>query len=111
MRSPDLDLLVARAELYERAETTRQYVDYVQRHGLDLDRIADFAGATGILNVVDCGNGRFDWTARGEAFTAFVLEVLGEDGETVVDIAAWPLERPATVLTMFGAAPVLGLWE
>ena len=104
-------LIAARETFYERSRATPEFLHYVRRHGLELGRISGFAGATGILAIVDCGNGRFDWEAPGELTPGFICEALAEDGETVIDLVAWPLDRPATVLTMFGRAPLLGLWE
>ena len=40
---------------------------------------------------------------------AAVVEVFAADGETVLDLAAWPLGAPERVCTMFGRAPALGL--
>ncbi len=104
-------LTAARETLYDSSRTTPEFLHYVRHHGLELGRISGFAGATGILPIVDCGNGRFDWEAPGELIPGFVCEALAEDGETIIDLVAWPLERPTTVLTMFGRAPLLGLWE
>ena len=63
-----------------------------------------------MLPVLDCGKGRFDFVGHGEPVEAFVLEVLDFDGETHLDIAAWPLCDPGRVLTMFGRAPLIGMW-
>ena len=111
MMSIDHALLAARAEFYERAWAHPKYVHYIRQHGLQLARISGFAGATGMLPVVDCGGGKFDFEAPGELVEAFICEALGGDGESVVDLVAWPINRPTTVLSMFGRAPVLGLWE
>ncbi len=40
---------------------------------------------------------------------AVVIEVLDTDGETVIDLAAWPIGAPERILTMFGCAPALGI--
>ena len=47
-------LLAARAEFYERSQVTAEFLHYVGRNGLELGRISGFAGATGVLPVVDC---------------------------------------------------------
>jgi hypothetical protein len=104
-------LLAARSEFYERSQVTAEFLHYVGRHGLALGRISGFAGAAGILPVVDCGGGRFDWDAPGDMIQAFICEAYAEDGESVIDLVAWPLDRPEHVMTMFGRAPLLGLWE
>lgn len=103
-------ILLARAEFYDRVETTKAYLGFVRRHGIDVGRVADFAGATGLVDIIDCGNGRFDWSAPGTATTAFVCEAVDADGETVVDLVAWPVGRPSYVMTMLGRAALLGMW-
>lgn len=107
----DSALIAARAEFYDRALPHREFQHYVRCHGLELGRISGFAGATGMLPVVDCGHGRFDWGAPGQLVQAFVCEAYAEDGGTVIDLVAWPIDRPQVVMTMFGRAPLLGLWE
>ncbi|MDB5507115.1 MAG: hypothetical protein JWR75_1753 [Devosia sp.] len=104
-------ILAAQSEFYDRAITTKAYLAYVRQHGIDVRRITDFAGATGLMEIVDCGNGRFDWTGLGISTTGFVCEAIDADGETVIDLVAWPIERPTQVMTMFGRAALLGLWE
>lgn len=103
----------ARREFYDRAGSkpfSAPYAKYVRTHGLDIERIRGFAGVTSVLHIVDCGNGRFDFAGHGEPVEAFVVDVLDCDGETHLDIAAWPLDNPGYVLTMFGRAPLMGMW-
>ncbi|RUT28323.1 hypothetical protein EMQ25_17205 [Arsenicitalea aurantiaca] len=107
----DPGLLVARHQFYERAWPTPAYIAYVRRHVLDVGLISDFVGGTAVMSVVDCGNGRFDWDATGSRYDAFVCEAYDVDGETTIDIVAWPVDGPGHVLTMFGRAPLLGLWH
>jgi hypothetical protein len=107
----DNALVAARAEFYDRAYAHPEFIRYFHQHRLEFDRISGFVGATGILPIVDCGQGRFDWDAPGEMIQSFICEAYAEDGETVIDLVAWPLDRATTVLTMFGRAPLLGLWE
>jgi hypothetical protein len=107
----DSALIAARAEFYDRALPHREFQHYVRQNGIELGRISGFAGATGILPVVNCGQGRFDWDAPGQLVQAFICEAYAEDGETVIDLVAWPIDRPQLVMTMFGRAPLLGLWE
>ena len=103
-------LLVARAEFYELAAPTKTYRRYVEEQNLDLDRITGFAGATGIIEVADCGGDRFDWAAAGHKFPAFVCEALSKDGETVEDLVAWPVDASRSVYSMFGTCAWLGAW-
>ncbi|HEY8577178.1 MAG TPA: hypothetical protein VIL88_12650 [Devosia sp.] len=111
MISIDNVLLAAREEFYDRADAHPEFIHYVCHHGLELGRISGFAGAMGIVPVVDCGSGRFDFDAPSEMIQAFICEAYAEDGETVIDLVAWPVDRPKHVMTMFGRAPILGLWE
>lgn len=111
MTSIDHAVIAACSEFYDRSLPHREFQHYVRQHGLELGRISGFAGATGILPVVDCGRDRFDWDAPGEMIQAFICEALAEDGETVIDLIAWPLSSAAKVMTMFGRTPLLGLWE
>ena len=104
-------MLAARAEFYDLARSTPAYCRYVREHGLDLTQITAFAGATGILDIVDCGGGRFDWNAKGDTFTAFICEALGRDGETVEDLVAWPTDKPTRTLSLTGVAAWLGAWN
>ncbi len=87
----------------------------MRQHGIDPLAVMPYAGATGIVSIVDCSGGRFDFEPHlhcpDQPFDAFVCEVLDADGETSIDLVAWPLTRPDYLLTMFGRAPAVGLWE
>ncbi|MDB5541652.1 MAG: hypothetical protein JWQ89_3379 [Devosia sp.] len=108
-------LLEARAAFYDRAWPSREYVDYVRSNSIGPELIAGYAGATGVLPVYDCGAGRFDFDphlhAPADPIDCFVCEALDADGETSIDLVAWPLDHPHHVLSMFGRAPILGMWE
>ena len=108
-------VLIARAEFYARAHTSRAYINYVRQHAIEPWVVKDFAGATAIVPIYDCTSGRFDFEPHlqcpDDPVEAFVCEVLDTDGETTIDLAAWPLSKPEKVFTMFGRAPALGLWE
>lgn len=109
------DVLIARAEFYVRVTTTPAYVAYVHQHGIDPWGVVPHAGVTGIVSIFDCSNGQFDFEPHlhcpDQPFDAFVCEVLDFDGVTTIDLVAWPLDRPNHVLTMFGRAPAVGMWE
>lgn len=64
-------------------------------------------GTISVANVWDCGNQRFDFADEG-GFRALVCEALAEDMETVIDLVAWPLDRPAHVMSAFGRCAFLG---
>jgi len=110
-----IDTLLARAEFYARATTTQAYIRYVTDHGIDPWAVTAYAGSTAIMPVMDCGDGKFDFEPHlqcpDQPVEAFVCEVLDTDGETTVDLVAWPVNRPDRILTMFGRAPAVGLWE
>lgn len=88
------------------------YRNYIRLHEIDQALVCGFAGACVVRNVMDCGNQRFDF-ANGEAeqLPAFVCEAFGSDGESLVDLVAWPLDSPNKVMSMFGRCGLLGAWE
>jgi hypothetical protein len=100
----------ARAELIRRATIpTREHVRYWREQGLDHASVAGFAGSLSVLPIGTFEPSRFDFGGPGDPLGA-IVEALDEDGETVLDLVAWPIAEPGCVLTMFGRAPVLGLW-
>jgi hypothetical protein len=111
----DFLLMDARADYYSRIEAalgSRENLNYVRKHDLNKLQINGFAGAYAVLPIADCGNGRFDFIGSDcDQVNAFICEAFDDDGETVVDLVAWPLERPAHVLSMFGRCGLLGAWE
>jgi hypothetical protein len=113
--SEHLLLLSAQARfcaLADRQAGFRASCEYFRMHRIDPQICADFAGIGAVVPIVDCGNCRFDFHDRHQdAFPAFVCEAIGADGETTNDLVAWPVDRPAHVLTMFGRCGLLGLWE
>lgn len=104
-----LSLLEARARLHSAPERDGDGCLYLNGHGIDVKTFRGKIGFWAITDITDCGGGRFDFAEDGEA--AFVIEALGEDGETVVDLVAWPIGAPERVLTMFGRCGLLGLAE
>lgn len=102
------DILAARAQLYARSWCTPAYCHYVNREGLDVERMLDFAGATAVIPIIDCGHGRFEFGTIGVDPLGFVCEAYAEDGQTTIDLVAWPVDNPGTVLSMFGRAAWLG---
>jgi hypothetical protein len=80
---------------------------YVQAHGLDLESIAAHAGVLAIVPCRFVGNGRFELDEEGEA--GVVVEVLGDDAATTIDLCAWPVDRPDKSATTIGAADALGI--
>ena len=107
-----LSLLAAKAKLCDDQHDFRAYLRYIRQHGIDGATLSGFAGACVVRNVVDCGNQRFEFAnGESEQFPAFLCEAFGDDGETFTDLAAWPLDRPRHVMTMFGRCGLLGACE
>ena len=96
------ELLLARQQFYQRADWTKATADYVAEHDIDLAAVNAYAG---LITVTDCtfpGNGHFTLADEGGKAAA-VIEVLDEDDETIIDLAAWPVDRPDAFATMFDA--------
>jgi hypothetical protein len=85
-------------------------IHYARKHGIDLGCVYGFAGLCAVLPVTDCGNGRFDFRDTADDVEAFVCQALGLDGETCIDLIAWPTTNPRHIMTMFGRAVLVGEW-
>ncbi len=85
---------------------------YIKRHKLDEIEIEARAG---IFAVTLCSFPGIS-SLTGQPFFQFsedgvpsaVIEVLDEDGETVIDLVAWPLLEPAAFATAIGNSDILG---
>jgi hypothetical protein len=97
---------IARHELYERAERT----DYHLRVGISWSTIEAHAGVLTVIPVRFYTGGKFNFT-KYEGEQAVVIEAFEEDGETTLDLVAWPVDRPAQVASIFGRAPLVGMWQ
>jgi len=112
--SMHVSMLEARAEYYCSDHDFGRYLGYSRLHEFDFSNLSSFAGATAVMRVVDCGRNRFEFShcfPHQPNFPAFVCEALDKDGETAIDLVAWPLCQPRRVLTMFGRCGILGAWE
>src|SRR5262245_1044976 len=98
----DLALIRGQLELYARADWNAATAAYVAEHDIDLAAVNAHAGLIAITNCHFIGNGHFALADEGGT-AATVIEVLGEDDETVIDFCAWPSDKPGTFATMFGA--------
>ena len=98
-------------ELARLAETTMpETLAYLKKNGVRLTRtMSDCVGTITLALIADHGNKRFDFDAGG--FEALVCDVMGEDGETAVDLIAWPVDDPETVLTMFDRCGLVGAYQ
>ena len=107
---PDLPLLAARAELVSRANPTLDWLDYTRNAGLDIPTVCRFAGLIAVTRCVFFDHCRFDFAdpAEREAEAAAVIEALGDDGETVIDLVAWAIDAPDRFASLFGDVSMLG---
>jgi hypothetical protein len=95
------------AQFNARADWSFAAADYVKRHSLDLVTVQDFAGLIAIWPCLYDGNGGFEFDdTSGEM--SVIIEVLGEDGKTVIDLCAWPVTAPERFATAVGC-DALGL--
>jgi len=108
-----LELLAARQELLEAAHARHNFdATLAYARSNQIHSVPELSMAIGIFTVteiVDCGNRRFDFELDGQK--AVVFEALAEDGTTVLDLVAWPTEKPSQVLSMFGRCGILGGFE
>ena len=103
-------LSIARDELYARWWLSQAGLAYMRNHGLDWGDIAAFAGCLVFTNVSFLENRRFDFSDT-DGTPAAVIEALDRDGETVIDLVAWPLDKPGAFASMFRRVSMLGTWH
>jgi hypothetical protein len=103
-------LLEARAELYERSLPTPEWLAFWTAAGpFDHAIIGAHAGSLSVLPVQFFADRTFDLTESGRL--SAVVEVLDCDGETVVDLVAWPIDRPDKFATFHHRADALGVGQ
>ena len=104
-------ILLARRLLYERGDWTPEAATYVREQSLDLDLIAARAGLFTVVLAQLTGHntGVPRWDFEPDGAPAAVVEVLAEDGCTVADLVAWPLNAPERFATAVGEADMLGI--
>ena len=105
MTSVDTTLSAARLMLIYRGFSS-DAVRLVRDHGIDHRSIATAVGALGVVPVTF--SGRFFDFDDDEGELAVVVEVFGDDGETVIDLAAWRPSAPTVIATFSGRASILG---
>jgi len=91
---------------FTQADWTPKAADYVKRECINLEAVNAHAGCLFILNCAYNGCGHFAFGDSGEP--SAVIECLAEDAETIIDLCAWPLDRPERFATALGAGAVLG---
>ncbi len=102
----------ALAELYDLNRPRLKTVDYLADQGIDINAVAGFCGSPTVLPITLLPNRLFDLPDHGaETIDGVVIEARGEDGETIIDLVAWPVANATDIHTLCGAAPMLGLWQ
>ena len=101
----------ALAALYDLDRPRLTSVDYMAAHGIDINRVARHCGCPTVLPIMLLPNRRFDMPDGhgAESTEGCVIEARAEDGETVIDLVAWPISNPRNVRTLLGRVPILGL--
>ena len=101
----------ALAALYDLDRPRLESVDYMAAHGIDINRVARHCGCPTVLPIMLLPNRRFDMPDGhgAESTEGCVIEARAEDGETVIDLVAWPISNPRNVRSLIGAVSILGL--
>jgi hypothetical protein len=108
----NLRILNAFTEIYDLNRPRLDTVDYLAEHGIDINAVAGFCGSPTILPITLLPNRRFDLPNHNDEIVAgCVIEARAADGESVIDLVAWPVADPADIRTLCGVAPMAGLWS
>jgi hypothetical protein len=89
-------------QFYNVASWGQAEADYLKHHNLPMEAANAHCGGFFILPCAFDGSDLFTFNAGG--VSAVVIEVYGDDDETVIDLAAWPVDRPENFATAMGAA-------
>ncbi len=109
-------LELALAELYGDGGERRDWLasaEYQERHDIDGRAVHGFAGLVTVAPICLLAHGRFD-LADGDGnagVPGVVIEAFAEDGETPLDLVAWPIARPDDVRSLCGHAALVGAWQ
>ncbi len=105
-------LALTLAEIYDLEKPRLPTVDYLVGNGIDVGAVVGFVGSPTVLPISLLPNRRFDLPDHGaDAVDGVIIEARSEDGDSVIDLVAWPIANPTDVHTLCGAAPMLGLWQ
>lgn len=99
-----MTLLEACDEFNELAQPS---IRYCRDHGLDWSAVEAATGGVFLVPTRPVRPRSFEFCPGGRLVA--MCEVFDEDGETVIDLAAWSLADPHRFGTMFGRAPALGM--
>lgn len=104
-------ILLALTEICDLERPRQATVDYLEKQSIDITKVAGFCGSLTVLPITTLPNNRFDLPDHGaDAVEGVVIEAYGEDGETVIDLVAWPVTDPFDVRTLLGRVSMVGLW-
>lgn len=98
-----VDLLLAHADLIE---ASRPSVAYCRKNGIDFAATVPACGGVYLAEIY--ADGRTFLPCAGGALAAW-CEAIAEDAEAVLDVVAWPVDRPERWWTLGGLAPALGM--
>src|SRR6056297_256883 len=91
----------ARAEFYDRAvDQLSDGLDLLRSLGLHTAAIPTYLGALAVVKVNFDDASGWDFSDHGKP--AIVAEVFDRDGETAIDLAAWPVAEPERFQTFAG---------
>jgi len=104
-------VISASLELTQIAETVMpETFDFRKSYGIrSTPTSSDCVGVITLARISDLGNQRFDFDPNG--IEAVIFEAMGKDGETTIDLVAWPIDCPNIVLTMFGRCGLIGAFS
>jgi len=100
-----IDLILR--DYYSIADWSKAAAGYAKEQKLDLRLVNAFAGVFAILPCV-FENGFFA-IDFDEGEPGAVIEALGDDGETTLDLVAWPTRKPDQFATVLNNADALGI--
>ena len=98
-----LDLL---ASFLDRAEPSKEWLDYLDQHRINLSSVFHRDGLLGLCRLKWLPTRRFKFDDAG--MLAAVCTALDEDGN-IVDLVGWPVHRPDKFAPALGTVAVLGI--
>jgi hypothetical protein len=104
-------LLAMRAQIYDTLPT-REGNAYRASLGIDHATIEAACGVVVVAPVQYFRDRSFDLIEDGEAgFLSAIIEVFDADARTIIDLVAWPLNRPDKFATALRRGDGLGIWQ
>src|SRR5437016_290239 len=92
-----LMLLELRIDLQERADPTPEWLSYIRSASIDLSVCYPSCGILAVAAVSFLPGRYFEFDDDG--IPSAVIDVIGDDAETVIDLCAWPLRNPGKFAT------------